>query len=240
MRRQSKKTNRRFKTTGFHTPPKTSIREVEIEPEKLAGYVRQAEEYVLPMIKETDLGPCAAQLLLAICTQVLASGSDRILPESALAIANAVLALWQDGYYTPSSAYPYTLEETLADLQRGLSAKANYAECFQPFRPTQKSSPRGLGEIAGGIVQHPKTRLWQIWIVTDASPCVFFGAYADPVRAQRGLEKLIETSRKGATPVEGLQLALRLDEQGDGASEQLPYDMVVYLIEHLDCYSILL
>ena len=236
MRKQGKSANRHFKKTGFRRSSKPPI--AEMEPAKLADYIRQAEKHILPLIKKTGIGPCAAQFLLAQYTQILASGENRVSPESALAIANAVLALWQAGYYTPSSAYPYTLEETLADLREWPSAKADYTECFQPFRPTKQSRPRGLGNVAGGIVQHPKTRLWQIWILTDGSECAFFGAYSDPAHAQSGLGELIETSRKGVSQAEGIRLAYRLSSQGDGASEQLPYDMVVYLIEHLHLYSI--
>lgn len=88
-----------------------------MEPEKLAGYIHQAEKYVLPLIKKIGLGPCAAQCLLAQYTQILATEENRLTLESGLAIANTVLALWQEGYYVPSPAY-YTLDETLADLQK--------------------------------------------------------------------------------------------------------------------------
>jgi hypothetical protein len=90
-------------------------------------------------------------------------------------IANRVLALWQDGYYTPGPAYPYILEETLQELQEGPKAKGNYEESFQPFTPVNNERPRGIGAVAGGIVQHPETMLWQIWMMIDG-PATFLAA----------------------------------------------------------------
>lgn len=111
MKKQKKRTNCYTKTTACHQSPQPPV--LELTPEKLAHYVRRAEKQVLPIIEELQFGPGAAQLLIAQCTQVLATGDERISPESALAIANQVLALWQNGYYTPGPTYPYTLEETL-------------------------------------------------------------------------------------------------------------------------------
>jgi len=104
-----------------------------------------------------------------------------------MAIANSVLALWQEGYYTPGPAYPYTLEETLRGLQEGPKAKGNYAACFQPFTPANGETPRGFGEVTGGIVKHPETNVWQIWMIADGL-CTFLAAYRDPVKAQSNLE----------------------------------------------------
>src|SRR6266849_2783775 len=127
-------------------------RAMEMEPEDLAVYVRRAEKDVLPIIKEMQLSPGAAQFLLAQQTQVLVTGDPRLPTESGMAIANRVLDLWRDGYYTPGLAYPYTLEETLLELQEGPKAKGNYETCFQPFMPANGEKPCGIGEVAGGIV----------------------------------------------------------------------------------------
>src|SRR5579872_5461836 len=89
-------------------PRPRSIDEMELE--ELTMFVRRAEKKVLPIIKERRLGPGAAQFLLAQQTQVLVTGDPRLTVESGMAIANSVLALWQEGYYTPGPAYPYTLE----------------------------------------------------------------------------------------------------------------------------------
>jgi hypothetical protein len=118
-----------------------------LEPEELAIYVRRAEKEVLPIIKEMQLGPGTAQFLLAQQTQVLVTGDPRLTTESGMAIVNNVLALWQEGYYTPGPAYSYTLEEALLELQEGPKAKRNYKPYFQPFTPTNRD---GIGEVAGG------------------------------------------------------------------------------------------
>jgi hypothetical protein len=162
-------------------------RAIETEPEALAVYVRRAEKEVLPIIKERQLDPGAAQFLLAQQTQVLVTGDPRLTTESRMAIANSVLALWQEGYYTPGPANPYTLEETLRGLQEGPKAKGNYAACFQPFTPANGETPRGFGEVTGGIVKHPETNLWQIGMKADGL-CTFLAAYRDPVKAQSNLE----------------------------------------------------
>src|SRR5260221_14015759 len=150
--------------------------------------------------------------------------------------ANNVLALRQTGFYTRCPEYPYTLEEALQEIQGGPKAKGDYANSFQPFTPLEKTAPRGLGEVAGGIVEHPETHLWQIWIIVDG-PCSYFGAYRDPTVAHRGLEELINLSRSGAELAEGLALYRKLSTQGDGEPKQLPYDMMVYLVEHLHLYT---
>src|SRR5438046_10559778 len=101
-----------------------------MEPEDLAVYVRRAEKHVLAIIKERQLGPGTAQFLLAQQTQVLVTGDPRLTVESGTVMANRVLALWQEGYYTPGPAYPYTLEETLRELREGPKAKGNYEASF--------------------------------------------------------------------------------------------------------------
>jgi hypothetical protein len=212
-------------------------RSIEMEPEELALYVRRAEKEVLPIIRERQLGPGAAQFLLAQQTQVLVTGDPRLTVESGMTIANRILALWQEGYYTPGPAYPFTLEETLLELQGGLKAQGNYETWFQPFTPSNKETPLGIGEVAGGIVKHPETNLWQIWMMLDG-PCTFIAAYRDPMNAQSNLETLISASRKGEPETKAAPLYQKMQAQADGDPKQLPYDMMVYLVEQLDCYMI--
>ncbi len=235
MKKQKKRKRFRFRTTAHQRASHT--RTLEMKPEELAVSLRRAEKEVLPIIKDMQLGPGAAYLLLAQHAQVLATGDLRLTVESAMTAANTVLALWQTGLYTPCPEYPYTLEETLQEIRGGPKAKGDYARCFQPFTPQEEHAPRGLGEVAGGIVKHPETHLWQIWMIVDG-PCSYFGAFRDPALAHRSLEELITLSRRGAELAEGVALYQRLSTQGDGEPRQLPYDMMVYLVEHLHLYSI--
>jgi hypothetical protein len=214
-------------------------RSIEMEPEELALYVRRAEKEVLPIIRERQLGPGAAQFLLAQQTQVLVTGDPRLTVESGMTIANRILALWQQGYYTPGPAYPYTLEETLQELQEGPKAKGNYEASFQPFTPVTNEKPRGIGEVAGGIVQHPETKLWQIWMMTDG-PATFLAAYRDPGAAHRNLETIISVSRKGGSDAKAALLYQQVRSGADGEPKELPYDMLLYLVEHLDRFTIML
>jgi len=210
---KKRKKGRRFNTSAVRQSPRQ--RTVELEPEELAIYVRRAEKEVLPIIKEMQLGPGTAQFLLAQQTQVLVTGDPRLTTEGGMAIANNVLALWQEGYYTPGPAYPYTLEEALLELQESPKAKGNYEPYFQPFTPTNKD---GIGEVAGGIVQHPETNLWQIWMMIDG-PCTFIAA-RDPVKAQSSLEAIISASRKGGAHAK--IAALYRQVQTDGEPEAAP------------------
>ncbi len=235
MKRRKHKRRHPMKHIASRQAPQP--RTIEMEPEELAVYVRRAEQIMLPIIKELKPSPGAAQFLLAQYTQVLATGNNALTPESAMAISNAVLALWEAGYYTPGPDYPYTLEETVQEIEEGLTAKGDYAEAFQPFRPVEAVPPSGMGQVAGGIVKHPETKLWQIWMIVDG-PCVYFGAYQDPVAAHRGLEALVHASRRRGSLSEGLELSQRLLTEGDGEPQDLPFDMIVYLIDHRHLYDI--
>jgi len=234
---KKRKKGRRFTSSAVRQAP--GPRTIELEPEELAVYVGRAEKEVLPIIKEMHLGPGAAQFLLAQQTQVLVTGDPRLTVESGMSIATSVLALWQEGYYTPGPAYPYTLEETLLELQEGPKAKGNYEASFQPFAPANGERPRGIAEVAGGIVQHPETKLWQIWMMIDG-PATFIAAYREPAKAQSNLETIISTSRKGGSEAKAALLYQQMRSQADGEPKQLPYDMMLYLVEHLDRYRIML
>jgi hypothetical protein len=81
--------------------------------------------------------------------------------------------------------------------------------------------------VAGGIVQHPETNLWQIWMMIDG-PCTFIAAYRDPVKAQSSLEAISSASRKGGAHAK--IAALYRQVQADGEPKQLLYEMMLYLI----------
>jgi hypothetical protein len=193
-------------------------------------YVRRAEKQVIPLIKETKLPPGVALLLLAQYSQIHATGDSRLTIESGMVAANNVLALWKAGHYTPGADYPYTLEETLEDIRGGLKAKHDYTEFFQPFIPQEEDAPLGLHQVAAGLVKHPETHLWQIWLITEG-PCHQIAAYRDVVKAQQELGELIALVRKG-------EAFDNLSALGDDAPKQIPADMMQYLIEHLDLYTI--
>src|SRR6266700_2009349 len=124
MKKRERKTGRRFKAVA--NSQIVGRKPEELEPDVLARYIHQAEKKVLPIIKELKPGPAAAQFLLAQQTRVLVTDDPLLTIESGMAIANAVLKLWQDGYYSPGPDYPYTLLETLQDLQQGGKAKKDY------------------------------------------------------------------------------------------------------------------
>lgn len=152
-------------------------------------------------------------------------------------MANRILTLWQTGYYIPGPAYPYTLEETLQDIQQGLRGNEGYAACFLPFIPSSGSTPAGLGHTAGGIVRHPETLLWQIWLMFEGA-FADIGAFRDPEKAQRNLEEIINTTRRGGSLAEAEMLSRKVLARADGPAKQLPSEMMTYLREHIDQFEI--
>ena len=69
-------------------------------------------------------------------------------------------------------------------------------------------------------------------------PATFIAAYRDPAKAQSNLETIISVSRKGGSETKAALLYQRVRSQADGETKQLPYDMMLYLIEHLDRFTI--
>lgn len=237
MKRRKK--GRRFKARPYGQRQSDGPPVIEVEPEEFAGYLRRAEQEVLPLIRDMQFSPGMAQLVLALHAQMLLTGDPRVTPESMMAAGNSVIALWQAGYYTPGPDYPFTLAETLRDIQRGPKAKGDYASSFQPYAPPSGAAPLGLGEVHGGIARHPETGLWQVWMMLDG-PCTFLAAFRDPEAAQYHLETIINASRKGGSEKESVALHAHMKAQADGEPQQLPYDMMVYLLEHLDDFAIAL
>jgi hypothetical protein len=210
---------------------------LDLEPEKFTIFVRRAEKLALPIIKEKRLSPAAAQLVLSQHAQVLATGDSCMTDESMLVVSNLVLKLWQDGYYTPSPDYPFTFEETLQELREGAKPKDDYASFIQPYTPIGKDVPRSTRAVAGGIVKHPETNLWQIWIMDDG-PWDSLGGYRDPGKAQRNLEVIINTIRQGTTIQNAYALYRKLVSEADGEAKVLPYDMLLYLSKYQERYMI--
>lgn len=224
MKKQRKPKNR-FKAV----PPRQSSepRREEVRPEDLVVAIHRAEKEVIPIIRKMKLRPAAAQFLLAQYTHAFATGSNRITTEDAMQIATTVLSLWQEGIYIPSSDYPFTLAETLQEVHGDLKVKQAYAQYFQAFMPVQEDQPQGIGQVFGGIVKHPDTNLWQIWMTLNG-PCTFLAAYREPAEAQRHLEEIIHAARRGGVGAEIQMLYKRLRSHGNGKPKQLPADMMAY------------
>jgi len=183
----------------------------------------------LPIIAERQLSPAAAQFLLAQQRQTLVAGDPRFTIVSGRNMANAVLVLWEAGYYKPGPEYPSTLEETLRGLQEGPKAMGNDEACFQPFTPANGETPHGFGEVAGGIVNHPVTNVWQLGMRADG-PCTFPAAYRDPAKARSTLEAISSASRKGGIHTKIAALDRQVQSQADGEPKRLPYEKMLYLI----------
>src|SRR5258707_5212933 len=105
---KKRKKGRRFYTWAIRQPPQPRV--IEIEPDDLATSVSRAEKDVLPIIAERQLSTAAAQFLLAQQRQILVAGDPRFTIKSGRNMANAVMVLWEAGYYKPGPECPYTLE----------------------------------------------------------------------------------------------------------------------------------
>ncbi len=208
-----------------------------MEPEDLVAYIHRAEREALPIIKRIQASPAAAQFLLAQYTYVFATGTNQFPEENAIKIANTVMLLWKNGSYIPCPEYPFTLEETLQEIEGGIRPKKDYSAYFQAFIPAKGDQPRGIGQVSGGIVKHPETTLWQIWMIIDG-PCAYLGAYRDSLEAQRKLGEIIQTVRRGGTEAESKALYETLQAKGDGLPKQLSFDMMAYLMEYIYLYKI--
>lgn len=230
---KKKKGRHLFSTSQLSSFPKTIV----LSSEEAATYVHQAEQQVIPIIKEFHFPPGVAFFFLTQYAQTLATGDKRISPESALSITADVLGLWQEGLYTPGPDYPYTLAETLQDQQDPSTVGQDYAESLQPLRASIHEKPRGRQHIAGGIVKHPETQLWQIWLIIDG-PCDQLAAYRDASKAQQGLQEVIALVRNLGNPQAVQALCNRLWEESDAVPKQIPFDMMQYLLDHLDRYTI--
>ena len=133
---KKRKKGRRFNTSAVRQSPRQ--RTVELEPEELAIYVRRAEKEVLPIIKEMQLGPGTAQFLLAQQTQVLVTGDPRLTTEGGMAIANNVLALWQEGYYTARTGVPLHTGRDAAGASGRPKSKGELRGMFPAVHPCQR------------------------------------------------------------------------------------------------------
>jgi hypothetical protein len=235
MKKQKKNMGHRIKITAYRHSSWKEL--VDLDPKEFAVYVRRAEKLALPTIRDMKLSPAAAQLVLSQHAQVLATGDSRLTEESILAVSNQVLALWLAGYYKPGPDYPFTFEETLQELREGAKPKEDYSSYFQAYTPIGEDVPRCIREVSGGIVKHPETNLWQIWMMDDG-PWEFLAAYRDPGTAQRNLEAFINTIRQRAMTTTAKALYQQLQSQADGDARELPYDMMVYLGEHHDRFTI--
>ena len=235
MKKHKKQKHYRFKVATSQRPSQSRV--VTMRPEDLVAHIQCAEKKVLPLIKEIQADPAAAYFLLAQRTYILTTGSNQLLETSAMNMANIVLSLWKDGIYVPSPGYPFTLEETLQDIQAGLKPTKDYADSFQDFIPLREEQSQGKGQIASGIVKHPETGLWQIWVIVNG-PCSYLGAYHDPEEAQRHLQEVVQVARRGGSGAEIEALYEKTLSQGDGLPKQIPFDMMEYLIEHIHLYVI--
>ncbi len=72
----------------------------------------------------------------------------------------------------------------------------------------------------------------------DDGPWEFLAAYRDPGKAQRNLQTLINAIRQARPMTRAKALYQQLQSQADGETKELPYEMMLYLIEHHERFTI--
>jgi hypothetical protein len=234
MKKQKKKRTR-FKSRTHRQTSRPQV--VEIAPADLAAYISRAEQAILPMIKQKRPDAGVALLLLELYTSMyLSFDSPASVGEVSVDLLT-ILALWQGGYYTPGEQYPFTLEETIHMVSQG-DEEDDYSQYFLPFVPLPGDVPLGRNDLihhfCASVVHHPRTHLWQIWIVVNGVYHIR-GAFHDQRVAQRRLSEYIYWLRK--CDEESLMRSDEVDH-GDGIAEELPYPFLRYLFSHLDRYEI--
>ncbi|GHO96289.1 hypothetical protein KSF_063370 [Reticulibacter mediterranei] len=235
MKRRKKQKESRFKTATGSRPSKPRI--IEIGLKDVVTYIKRVEEQVTPLIEAHRLSPADGFFLLAQRVRILITGEPYPSAKSITAIANDIKVIWQAGLYTPAPSFPYSLDTILEDEKKVLATKREYSQLFLPFSSKENDISVGMAEIAAGIVMHPETHLWQIWMIVGA-PCIFIGAYHDPDSAQHYLGLVLDAMRKGVTKFEVEQLYEKIQANGEDVPKQIPFDMMRYLMDHLHLYKI--
>ncbi len=234
MKKRKKQRESRFKNANSSRSSKSRI--IEVELEDVVTYIRRAEEQVIPLIEAHKLSPTDGFFLLAQHVRVLITGEPYPSVKSVVAMAKDIKVLWQTGFYTPGLAYPYSFDATLEDEKRGLETKKDYSKHFQPFSSPGNDALHGVAELEGGIVMHPETHLWQIWMIVGGL-CIFLGAYRDSSTAQYYLGLVLDAMRKGGTELDAKKLYEKISASGDDVPKQIPFDMMHYLMEHLHLFK---
>lgn len=57
---------------------------------------------------------------------------------------------------------------------------------------------------------------------------------------QQGLQEIIALLRKRGTPAALQAHCRQVESQSEGVAKQIPVDMMHYLLDHLDCYTVFL
>ncbi len=136
---KKRKKGQRFTISAARQAPEP--RAIALKSEDLAVYVRCREKKVLPILKERQLGPGSAQFLLAQQTQVLVTGDPRLTMESGMTIVNSVLALWQEGYYTPDQCIPTHLKRRCWSFRNG-GSETKATLLYQRVRAQADGEPK--------------------------------------------------------------------------------------------------
>lgn len=86
--------------------------------QQIAPYAKRAMDYLAPLIRSENMPPTEAMVLIAMQTNVNMQGNEdaSMTMQKIHQMCNIIMDAWKQGLFTPSNAYPYTLEQTLAAM----------------------------------------------------------------------------------------------------------------------------
>jgi hypothetical protein len=119
--------------------------------------------------------------------------------------------------------------------QRNVTTLTNRAEQVHLLEGSGRALTRDSMHLAVGAVQHPTTRLWQVWVSFHGTDIKYVSAH----KARTGADATIQEIKKAAAgdlfdPEKGVQLLDRLSGAGDGEPEALPKEMMVSIAHDIE------
>jgi hypothetical protein len=96
------------------------------------------------------------------------------------------------------------------------------------YHATDEEAPLGPHQIAAGAVQHPDSKLWQVWISTNGFDFTQLAAFKEEVKAINAVELVKKEVAAGNFFDEDLVVAFYqfLAEESDEKPRMLPDDLV--------------
>lgn len=119
--------------------------------------------------------------------------------------------------------------------QRNITTLTNRAEQVHLLEGSGRAPTRDSMHLAVGAVQHPTTRLWQVWVSFHGTDIKYVSAH----KARIGADATIQEIKKAAVgdlfdPEKAVQLLDRLSGAGDGEPEALPKEMMVSIAHDIE------
>ncbi len=92
------------------------------------------------------------------------------------------------------------------------------------YEQTDADAPLGKYQLAAGAIQHPRTRLWQMWVSTNGLDLNYLCAHRDKTKAEEAVEAFKRFASTGDIydPEKVTVLYEQFIKAGDAEPEPLP------------------